>query len=386
MTPCLGDDAKEPQVTVFFDPLTLLRSINNSPSLQVTLRLLDQFGLANVRGAGASLLIGAEKYDSMIHAHIALDGARDGVLAVLQPESGDLRPENWIPAEVGSYATGRWNLVRSVAGVERIVEKIAGSQYWEQNVEKGFQERFGLELEKDVLQQLTGRGTLITWFEPPARLGSQVTLVAFEVKDAQAAQKSMEATFKKLNATEERESYAGATMYLFKRQGRSGESGSNSSGPRSSGESLLRRGTPMAMVLDKQLFICDSRPLLQLIARTAGSADSPRLTSRPEFDFVASEIHSILDGREPFYLSYNEPKEALQSVYDLANSSTAKTRLAGIGDRFAPAGILSKALQDKQLPPFSVVASYFSVGGAAMYDEPTGIHYFGFTTRSAEVK
>ena len=45
-------------------------------------------------------------------------------------------------------------------------------------------ERLDVEFEKDILDQIAGRATMITWMERPARLNSQATLIGVKLKDS----------------------------------------------------------------------------------------------------------------------------------------------------------------------------------------------------------
>ncbi len=378
ITPCVSATEETPQITFFFDPLLLIRELSsNNTGMKFGLQLLDKFGLGNIKGIGASVLVGAKEYDSVMHAHLVLDGPRDGVLAVIQPQTGNLRPEKWVPADISAFSATRWNVSKSVDGVERIVEKIAGSTYWENSVEKPFKDRSGVDLRDDWFSQLNGQVNMVQWFEPPARLGSQVMLFAAEVKDPAAMEKTLETMLEKFKATEPRETYLSAKLYPLRAPRRPQNTSENE---------LLRVGKPHVMLMDKYLFFSDSRPLLEKIARTFNDPDAQRLSEQIEFDLVATEATALLDGKEPFYLSFVDPTESLRPLYELAQSPQVRDRLGSIGANFAPAGILGRALADKKLPPLAVVKQYFAPRGSAAYDEPTGLHFFSFTLRPLEEK
>ncbi len=214
LTPCLGSDEKQPQLTFFFDPIRLIRAGGRgNTSAQITLQLLEQFGLGNIRGIGATALVGAKDYDSLLHAHLVLEGPRTGILGVIQPKTGDLKPEKWVPQDVSAFSGLRWDVPATVNGIERVLEKIAGSTFWETSVEKRVLDRYGVDLQKDVFEQFGGRFTMLQWHEPPARLGSQVMLFAAEMKDLETAEKTLQLVLEKRNVTEPRETYAGARLY-----------------------------------------------------------------------------------------------------------------------------------------------------------------------------
>ena len=369
LTPCIGNGVEIPQLTFYLDPVGLIKAAGRSnPGMQVGLQMLEPLGLSNIRAIGATALVGGKEFDSLLQAHLVLDGARKGVLSLVQPESGDLRPELWVPDDVAQYSSLRWNGTKTLDGAERLAEMVAGKGYWENNVERTFVERLGSELKADIVEQWTGRTTMLRWFEPPARLGSQVMLFAAEVKDPEVMEKTIEKIMERFPIVGEREKFGGAYLYRLPTPEFEID------------EKLMRRGQPHLMLMDRYVFFSDSRPLLEKVLRTS-SDGSNRLINRPEFDGTAVDISLLLGNHEPFYMSFDDPAESLRSVYGLAKSNTVRDRLKGMGDRFAPAGMLEKALLSHDLPPFAVVSQYFAPGGAAAYNEPTGLHLFSFSSR-----
>ena len=67
--------------------------------------------------------------------------------------------------------------------------------------------------------------------------------------------------------------------------------------------------------------------------------------------------------------------------YELARDPANRERLKKMGENNGVLAALSKALENHELPPFSVIAKYLAPGGGFLVEEDTGLHYMTFSLR-----
>lgn len=373
MSHCVGAEATSPQVTFYADPYHLAERLvkaNGGPT-SVVWPILENLKLEKLKGIGGSSFFGGEtEFEGITHFHLLLDSPRDGVLSVVRPGKGPIQPEDWVPADVISYTTFHWDLVKTYEGVDRIVSGFQGDNALERIAEQPFKDRTGVDLRKDILEQLTGRIGVLRWNEPPMRLNSGTQSWAVEVKDVAAVQ----ATLEKLLLDGDswtKDLYSGITLYRNKRAA----AGNAPAG--------LRRPDPTVAVVDNYIIGSDSGKAIEHIIQTRGGA-ADRLSASPDYDLIAGEISGKLESEKPFLFSYVRSEEIFRQFYELAKDPNNRRFLREAGENNPAARMLVEALEKNELPAFSAFTKYFTPSGAFAYDDPTGIHYVSFTLKPLE--
>jgi len=328
--------------------------------------------LDKLQGIGGSTFSGgSEDFEGIIHIHLLLESPRDGALAVVRPGEGPTQPETWVPSDVISYTTLHWNILKTYEGIGRIVGRFQSADFFENYVEKPFKDDTGVDLRADVLEELTGRISILRWNEPPTRLNSNCQIWALETKDIDKAQETMEKLADASNNRLKKESFAGKTLYIVGGR-RSGNFPEN-----------IRRPEPAVAIIGNYIVGSDSRKAIEhLITTETGSGQ--RLLDSPDYALIAGEISGKLDAEKPFLFNYMRSEEIFRQIYELAKDPTNRQLLKNAGENNRFAKMLVEALEKNQLPAFSAFSKYFAPSGGFAYDDPTGLHYATFTLKPFE--
>lgn len=385
MTRVVGASETRPQIQMFADPYRLLkRLVTQAGGVGGALgwQIAEELGVNKIRGIGASSFHGGETFDDISHAHILLDPPRDGVFSVLRPKDGDTNPPAWVPDDVTSYTSIGWRADATYDGVGRILDRFQGEGALKRLVEDRYKTRVGGDFRKSVIDAIDDRVVLIRWLQPPVRVNSNVSINAIKLKDPVAFQATIDELRKAFPTAAREETLAGRKLYLFggPRGGGGGGGGQNGDQGNTPFPEGLRRPTPCAIVLDDWLLTSDSREFIERAIRTNDGA-IPKLKSLPDYDVLASELGSQLDGEKPFMLSFVRSSEVLRQVYDLAKSDQTRSFLDNAGQNNPVVRTLSDLLKRNQLPPFDDFIKYFAPTGSFAYDEANGMHFGRYTLK-----
>lgn len=370
MGPCVGAEATQPQVTFFLDPYEFARRVVSGQGGPPALvwPLVEEMGAARFRGVAGSSFFGGEFFESINHIHVLIETPRDGLLSVVRPATGDINPPAWVPSDVMSYTTLYWDLPNTYAGLGRILDRFQGKDSLQRLAEEPLKQRFDVDLQGDVINQLTGRVTIMRWYERPARINSQTQLWGLEVKEAAKAAETLEKLAEAFPGQVEKEQEGSITVYAGR-------------GPGQNFPPRFRRPTPCVALLGDHVLFSDSRELLKRAIR-ANAGALPRLKEVPEYDLVAVEVGGMLEGEEPFLFTFMRSEEMLRQFYEMAAAPGAAEFLKRAGETNPAMAKLAKALEDHPLPPYDTLTKYFAPSGGFAYDSPTGIHYTDFSVKA----
>ncbi|WP_143543944.1 DUF3352 domain-containing protein [Rhodopirellula sp. MGV] len=368
---CLGAEETRPQLTFYLDPHAIAdRIIKRSDSIAIALMWpsIEQMGVARIAGIGGSSFRGGEVFEGIAHYHIKIDPPRDGVLGVLRPETGETAPPDWVPEQVLQYSSLNWDFAKAYENFGKVLDRFQGEDSLKRLAETPLKTRLGLDLQEDLLSNLTGRFVRASWVEPPARINSGVNVFAFELIDPTKAKSTLAEVRDRLQQRMKVETIAGQTTYRLP-------------GPGDRFPNNLRKPEPSFMVLDKWLLYCDSTQFLEKAVLThAGKL--PRLIDLPDYQLVSSELGGKLDGEAPFLLSFIDGAESMRMIYDLAKAPNSRNFLRNAGENNPGLRKISELMDRNQLPAFSEFEQYFAPTGSFGYNEPDGIHFGFFTLRA----
>jgi hypothetical protein len=359
----------EPQILWFADPISLVRSLGqeNAP-VQVVVAMFPLLGLDGLSGLGGTISLDAGPLDTLSHAHLLLESPRGGLIDVIALDSVDPSPEPWVPNEVTSYMTLRWDFNRSFKGVQRLFDSIRGEGALTRELERIIQEPTGVDFVREILPSLDGRVTYLTWTAKPVTLFSQATLVGVKLKDAAAVRKALESVSSTHQGTFERQTVAGKEFFQVKMP----------SMERPPNAPPLPE--PCFGILDNYVIFTNRRSLFERILQVPGnSAES--LAAALDYKVVMSRVARQAGSKRPAMVSFTRPEQSFRFLYDLVTSDENRERIKKMAESSPPLKLLNTALESHPLPPFEVIERYLAPAGAMIVDEDTGLHYTSFTLR-----
>lgn len=371
MSRCGGNQDELPHVTFYADPFELVKRLTRGDlSAQVGLATAAGLGLDGINAIGGSVVMATKDFDSVMHAHVLLETPREGVVKMAALDSGDTTPEPWVPTDVASYSTLYWDIDQTLDELRKLYEVFRGEDSWQPEIVDRITDQLGIDFETEMLQQIAGRATMITWMEPPARLNGQARLVAIKVKSPEKAQQSLQRVANKFGDRLSKETHGGLTYYRVATNDRN----------RNVDDQLTRIPDPCLAVIGDYVMGSDSSKLLKQVILTKSDA-SESLANDLEYKLIANKIKRQVGDAKAGMISFRRPEEGFRALYQLATSQAIRGQLETRADRNPFFKALNGALQDNPLPPFAVVAQYLAPGGAMVVNDATGFHYTAFTLR-----
>ena len=390
MRRCRGTKEDPAQMTFFVDPIAIYRvSSRGNPGAQVGLALLPVLGLDGFEAFGGSVTFAAGDFDMITHVHAKISEPRTGIMEMLAMKADDTTPEKWVPADVGSYTTLNWDANKTYTTLGEMYDSFRGEGQLSAEVKRRLSEPLGIDFETEVIDNFGERMTYLTWYERPARIGSEAALFGIRLKDPKAFDATMERLTDQYRERLEKKSYAGETYWQLKFNDlvevpadddpEASDRDRRRAQRRRRGQETFRtlRPSPCFCVLDDYLIIADRTSFLEKVIVTNGD---PSLTLAKELDFklIASKIKRQVGGGKPGFVTFSRPEEGFKVLYEMATGEDTRKRLADAADGNEFFGALNGALERNELPPFSVLAQYLAPGGGMIVSDETGFHYTGF--------
>jgi hypothetical protein len=397
MKRCQDSKDHPPEATFFVDPIALVRAATQgNPVAQAGLAVLPIIGLDGFSGVGGSMTFDLESYDQVMHLHVLLENPRTGALKMLALGSGDVTPQRWVPDDVVAYMTGYWDARTTYDQLAELVDSFQGSGTLNREVERQFSDNLGVDFQKEVLDAVSGRVTMATWFERPVRFGSETRVVTIDLKDGKATQGTLDRLAEKYKELLTKQELGVYSYYRIevpepriqarRRQGNQNES-QDDTNPPPVDEELAPfqppRFSPCVAVIDDVLVISDREATFKGVASAWTNASSP-LVDSDDYKRVAAKIKRIARGGEAGFATFDQPEEAMRALYEMANGEQVKTLLGRGAESNQLARDVRDAMEKHPLPPFSVIQKYLAPGGSVLVDEPTGFHYTAFSLKREE--
>jgi hypothetical protein len=369
---CSTSGEEPPQISWYADPIALVRRLASGSLATVGLSLFPVLGLDGLHAVGGTITFASGEFDEVQHIHVLLDNPRVGVIDAVALSSGDMTPESWVPGDCVSYATIHWDLRHTFNVSASLFNSIMGEGELERQIRTRVSDQLGVDIEKDVMPQLTGRATHIQWVEKPVRLNSMTTIVGIQLKDPQAFKPIVEKAIQRQGGRLERQRYGNTEYWSSKNPLNPGRRGKN--GPE------LRQQLPCVGIVNDYLILTDSLKAFQEVVSTQMNPDNS-LTSSLDFKLISSKIKRQPGGDAPGAISFARPEEGMRFWYDMALAEDTQKRLTQQAERNRFFGSLNQALKDHPLPPFSVISEYMAPAGGMLVNDQTGIHYMTFTLK-----
>ena len=371
MQRCGGMDDEPPQIIAFADPIAIFRLIvREGDGSPLVLSMLPVLGLDGLTGVGGSIFLDAGQFDSIMHLHVGLRSPRAGVLKMIALKSGDVKPEDWVPADVAHYSTLHWDFQKTFDNLASVYDAINGEGALAGELEREFLGPTGIKLEEDILQSLDGRVTILTRIEHGASFGrAQGFLAGVKLADVEAIEKVLDKLTELAGEGLEKKKFGNSEYYQPKIPEFFNEMPEDQ-----------RPQMPCFGILDDYFLASNHATLFQKALSTAAGGGKS-LSDELDFKLIASKIRRQAGATKPGMISFDRPEEAMRFLYDLATGDAATAGLSQIAENNPFFKGVNKALEDNPLPPFSVLRQYLAPSGAMVVDDETGIHYSAFSLR-----
>ncbi len=398
MNRCVGSSEARPEARFFVDPIALAKSSTRGNfAAQAGLNFLPVVGLDGLLGLGGSMLLAEEEFESVVHGHVLLANPRAGVFEMISLRPTNYQPEPWLPADVVNYMTTSWDIDQMVTELTKMIETFNGEGVVDEWIETNINQEINLDLKEDILAHLSGRVTWIQWMEPPLRINSQVNVLAVELKDAAAFEKSLEAVVERINETAgdedsedrvEQTDYKGIRIWaqpmsrieeqMERRRQRRAERGGNDI------EADLDINIPQpafALVGNYMLFSPQSRKALEHAIDT-DQGDFEALMNDQKFQVMSKKMTRMLKTDMPCATMYQNPEESIKFLVELVNADSSKALLArGAEENKYLAGIKNR-LEENPLPSYDTLQKYIRPSGGFAVTDDTGYHFLLFNLRA----
>jgi len=358
-----------PNLIVYVDPIGLIRQFNrDNAGMAVAMATFPALGVDGLSGIGATVTYATGRYDGLAHLHVLLDNPRTGVMQVVAFEPVDTTPEPWVFADVENYITWKWNVRRSFDVIRSLVDRFQYEGRTDEFVASQINDKFGVDFEREILDNLDGRFIWLTAYEKPAHFRGGKSTLAVKVVDQEAAAKTLQRFVDKYPDRFEARRFGSTTYYASVIEW----------------PEQLRDdppATPFVAVADGYLFLGSS---CQLFERALAAADDTveRLADSPEYQQLAAEALQEAPGVTPAEWMFNRPEETLRHGYDLLTSEKTKAYLTEHAEGNPFFAALSDSLAANELPPFDVLARYATPSVAVLYDTNSGFHGISFSMRA----
>ena len=387
MNRCRGTKEAPPEIAFYVDPIELIRELNRSNvGVKTALAFLPYVGVDGLLAVGGSAIYNEEGYDSIFHLHILMASPRKGFLDLISLKPGFNDPEAFVPADVISYATSNWNVPKTWKEIGDIYDIFTEDGAFEEALETP-NEFLGIDLEKDLIDTLDGRLTLMTWPEPPARLNSQSFAGAIKIKDLEKFEETLEVLLARLadfneDALEENR-LDGVTFWsepivrLEERQQQFLDR--NEEGV----ELNVRLGSPCFGIIGDYLVITESRKFFEEMVKVYNGNAKP-LGQDEDYTNMIREMERNLGTQAPSVTFFNRPAEQMRVMFEVADSDNTRELLNYGAEENEYVKGLRNVFEDTPLPAFEDVERYFPPAGGFVTSDETGFHLMVFSLKPAD--
>jgi len=395
MNRCRGTQALPPEMRFYMDPIALIKaSTRGNMAAQAGLSFLPVVGLDGLLAIGGSSLFNEEGYRSVAHFHVMLANPRSGIFEMLAFKPTDYQPEPWMPSDISNYFTTSWDIDQMMAELTKMIETFQG----EGAVDKWFTEEVdknaGFDVREEVLGGLTGRVTFTQWIERPVRINSQVSVIAFELKDPEAFEKTLDKIVDRINqdAEEGEDTRVKAIDYRGVRiLGPSPERMEKRIERRRQRIEALqaKRGNkridiefeaprPGIAIVGNYLVISpQSQEFLRHVIDT-DQGEFESLADNQEYERVSEQMTRLLGTDMPSGMLYARPVETFRFMFELTKDDGVRSFLASQADKSPYIGGVQNAFTNHPLPDFSDLEHYFQPQGGFMTSDDSGFHFLIF--------
>ncbi len=408
MNQCKSVSGQPQSFSFFVDPITLARSITQeSASAPVVFGALRVLGLDGVNGIGGSAIFNEKDYESIFHGHLLLSSPRAGIFEMIAMKPGVYDPESFVPENCSNYITSHWDAIKFMSELEKIVDTFTSEGTFQTQLKENVNDEVGIDLQKDLIENLAGRLTMMTWNNSDKSFNASSTIMSVEVKDVDNGVALVEKLMGKINENGDGDDvfvtadYGDVSYWKMAQSIEGGrrarirveqDGGDRPEGVIEDSESLAedeelqlsqRQVQPCMAFIDNHFVITESIACLEYLIDTS-KGKYARLVDDEKFRDTMKDMERLLETRLPSMTAYSRPDEGLRVLYDVIGTENTRELLAAGAEENKYVRGLKRALDENPLPPFDDIAHYFPPQGSFVVNEETGFHFLAFQRRAEE--
>lgn len=378
----------ESTVYLYAHPLDIYRTVTaGNLAAQASLALVPVLGLDGVRGIGANLVLQQEPFDSVLHVHVVIDKERQGVIKGISLKTTEATPEDWVPDDVASYQSFHWDFHNTIRAVRRVWDDIQGEGAFDEFIDTRMSEPLGIDLERDVVDALTGDFVRLTWYEPmaePTGDASRDAAAPFQRQSSVlcarlAGRERFEEVFRSVvddlgeKLVEER--YGETIVYTTQRPV---EERRTEEGRRRRRRRMRNPQMSFALFRDYLLVADRIEPIERIIDCDEKGAS---LNEFIDFQTAVSAAKNNFGGGPPMSLTFTQVTRVFEYRWSLVKSEALLDQLRSRFESNATIIEIIQAIQDHPLPAWETLAHHVAPSISVAVDGENGLHYTQYRLR-----
>jgi hypothetical protein len=408
------------------------------------LSVLRKQGFTAIQGLGGHITLKTDNHEilhrTFIHAPPVtgrdgkpIDGKYRLAARLLNfPNGENLQPQFWVPRELATYNTWNWDVKTAFASVGTLVDEWMEEEgVWADLLDSLKNDPKGpkLDVEKEIIDNLADRVTVISDYHTPIGPTSERLLWAVEATDPAAVEKAVEKAMKNDPAVRRREIDGfvvwevtdevktdvgelnieidgGAVQHADlaepepqqqfvkfqpgKSRGKATQKKQPGKGRTAKSREREQRKIQNAAVTVAHgyLFVSSHIDLLERVLKNANAqkgAETSLLTASPDYQRVVKQMNA-LGGQAISFRLFSRMDEAFRVNYDLLRTNQMPKSESLMGkvlnnflDDGKPGTVRQRQLDGSKLPDFSEVKQYFGLAGSFITSQDDGWLLTGFT-------
>ncbi len=386
---CSTSDEFPPDMKIYIDPIAIFKaSAKGNTGLQVAVAVLPVFGLDGLLAIGGNLYSQTDGYESIMHGHMMLASPREGIFDAIALKPGQYQPQPWVPVNVGSYMTTSWDIQQMYVGIKEISNTLFEGSFDE--FEEGLRDAPGIEFKKDLIDQFTGRTSMIRPILEGDHFNSIGNVLAVELKDPQAFDEFVERQLTREDAADlwspvEHEGIRYWTMgdvwerqdeQRRKRRKKNGQPISNKR--RRQIRDTMRPPTPSCVVLGDDLILGDCEEFVRMAIETS-NGDRDALVDDADFQRQTKLMTKLLKSEVPAAMLFSDSARELDVMRRAIGSDQTMESIAKQAEE-NPEYFqgLKDLLEDNELPDYDLIRKYIPTTGGFVTSDDSGYHFLIF--------
>ena len=342
--------------------VNLVSGLAGDPSQAAQVGVFMQLlGLAQIKSIGGSYAMGSGAYDGVMKLFVHHEGPAQGALKIFALRTGEIKPESWVPGDVASYMSVNWDLKEGFDALNQLVNTFQPGAL-EMLLEKALgPEGQKVDLQKDVVNRLGKRVTMVTDYSRPITANSQRMLIAIELSDEKGFAQTLSKLAGLLPAGLDKREFQGHLIY---------EAKAPQAGAGGDDEKAVTMGLTVAK---NRLMFATNVGLLEKVLR---EDSGKKLSDSLDYQAVAEHFPG-----QAVTMSFSRNEEQMRYFYDLLKSGALAQQLGAAAALEPRVGFLAELLNGEKLPEFDTIRRYLSPSGGYTTIGEDGLLNVSFTLR-----